>query len=47
MILIKCVNQLLIADNIDDSNAKNDWDRKPKYNLITAFNNYIIPQLGE
>ena len=34
-------------DNIDDSNAKNDWDWKPKYNLITAFNNYIIPQLGE
>ena len=34
-------------DNIDDSNAKNDWGWKPKHDLITAFNNYIIPQLGE
>jgi len=34
-------------DNIDDKNAKNDWNWKPKYDLITAFNNYIIPKLGK
>jgi len=34
-------------DNIDDRNAKNDWNWEPKYDLITAFNNYIIPELGK
>ena len=32
-------------NNVDDSNAKNDWNWKPKYDLKTAFNDYIIPRL--
>ena len=32
---------------IDDSHAKNDWGWKPKYDLPTAFTDYIIPQLGK
>ena len=32
-------------DFIDDYHAKNDWGWKPKYDLDTAFNNYIVPQL--
>ena len=34
-------------NNVDDSNAKNDWNWKPKYDLPTAFNDYIMPQLGK
>ena len=30
---------------IDDSHAKNDWGWEPKYDLPTAFTDYIIPQL--
>ena len=30
---------------IDDSAAKNDWGWKPQYNLKSAFDNYITPNL--
>tara|TARA_Y100001970_G_scaffold132575_1_gene163621 strand:+ start:8958 stop:9929 length:972 start_codon:yes stop_codon:yes gene_type:complete len=32
-------------DNIDDQNARKDWNWSPKYDLKKAFKNYIIPQL--
>jgi len=32
-------------DNINDSNAKKDWNWEPKHSLKKAFNNYITPQL--
>ena len=34
-------------DFIDDDHAKNDWGWKPKYDLSTAFKNYITPQLEQ
>ena len=30
---------------INDKNAKNDWEWKPKYDLESAFNNYIFKNL--
>ena len=30
---------------IDDKNAKNDWKWNPKYDLESAFNNYIFKNL--
>lgn len=32
-------------DNINDNNAKKDWNWEPKHSLKKAFNNYIIPHL--
>ena len=32
-------------DFIDDKNAKNDWKWKPKYDLESAFNDYIFKNL--
>ena len=32
---------------INDEHAKKDWGWNPKYNLDTAFNDYIIPKLGK
>ena len=38
-----------IVDNwpnfIDDDAARNDWSWDPKYNLESAFNNYLQPKL--
>ena len=32
-------------NNIDDSNARDQWDWSPKYNLKSAFKKYITPAL--
>ena len=42
------MRQLIVnswPNNIDDSNARDQWDWSPKYDLELAFKKYITPGL--